>query len=83
MNKTNNNIVVYENNTNTTKKPKKLTNADRIKNMNNEELANFMDDIFNNLFDTNIGTLDFPCEFCTEKCNCDKCFKEWLDSEAK
>ena len=58
-------------------KPK--TNADKLRNMTNDELANFLDNVFNNIFDG----YEFPCEFCTERMNCDICFNDWLDNEVK
>lgn len=54
-----------------------MTNADRIKNMNNDELAGFLDEVFNKIDDE----FSFPCNSCYEKINCDICFKDWLDSE--
>lgn len=59
------------------KKPQ--TNADRIRAMSDEELADFLDNVFNNIFDE----YEFPCEFCTERINCDVCFVEWLKKEVE
>lgn len=55
------------------------TNADRIRNMSDEKLAIFLDNVFNNFFDG----FEFPCDVCTERTNCETCFKEWLQSEAE
>ena len=54
-------------------------NADRIRNMSDEELASFLDNVFNNFFDG----FEFACDICTERTNCETCFKEWLQSEAE
>lgn len=51
-----------------------LTNADRIRSMSDDKLADFLDSVFNNIFDG----YEFPCEFCREHTKCDVCFKEWL-----
>lgn len=56
-----------------------MTNADRIKNMNNDELAGFLDEVFNKIDDE----FSFTCNSCYEKINCDICFKDWLDSEVE
>lgn len=58
-------------------KPK--TNADRIRNMDNDDLAGFLDEVFNKIDDE----FSFPCNSCYKKINCDICFKYWLDSEVK
>lgn len=57
----------------------KMTNADRIRNMSDEKLASFLDNVFNNIFDG----FEFVCDICTERTNCETCFKEWLQSEAE
>lgn len=54
-----------------------ITNADRIRTMSDDKLADFLDSVFNNIFDG----YEFPCEDCRERINCDVCFKEWLQSE--
>lgn len=51
------------------------TNADRIRNMSDEELASFLDNVFNNF--------EVACDICTERTNCETCFKDWLQSEAE
>lgn len=55
------------------------TNADKIRNMSDEELASFLDNVFNNFFDG----FEFACDICAERTNCETCFKEWLQSEAE
>lgn len=59
----------------------KQTNADRIRFMNDEELAELLDDICTNgilAIDSNM-----PCDCCTEKTECKDCWKDWLQSEAE
>ena len=46
--------------------------------MNEEELADFLDEVFNN-----ISEFGFSCVSCNEKINCDVCFLEWLQSEVE
>ena len=55
------------------------TNADKIRNMTDEELANMLDEVAVN----GIMALDkdYPCDDCAEKINCDICFLEWLQTE--
>lgn len=53
----------------------RTTNADRIRNMSDEELASFLDNVFNNF--------EVACDICTERTNCETCFKDWLQSEAE
>lgn len=57
----------------------KMTHANRIRNMSDEELASFLDNVFNNFFDG----FEFACDICTERTNCETCFKDWLKSEAE
>lgn len=47
------------------------TNADRIRNMSDEELADFLDDV---------GIP--PCDCCCHN-ECESCWKDWLQSEAE
>ncbi len=57
----------------------KQTNADRIRSMSDEELAELLDDICTNgilAIDSNM-----PCDCCTEKTECKDCWKDWLQSE--
>ena len=59
----------------------KQTNADRIRSMSDEELAELLDDICTNgilAIDSNM-----PCDCCTEKTECKDCWKEWLRSETE
>lgn len=60
-------------------KKKPQTNADRIRSMTDEELANMLDEVVMN----GIMALDknYPCNDCVEKINCDICFLEWLQTE--
>lgn len=57
-----------------------MTNADRIRNMTDEQLANL-------LYLAEIGIIgvdkDYPCECCNVKTNCEKCWLEWLHSEVE
>lgn len=59
----------------------KRNNADRIRNMSDEELAKFLDDIEN--YGISSQYVDAPCDYCYEKTECDKCWKKWLQSEAE
>lgn len=54
------------------------TNADKIRNMTDEELAELVDDLSDGIFD-----FEFPCDVCTEKTNCKDCILEWLQSESE
>mgnify|MGYP000582750972 CR=1 FL=1 len=58
------------------KKPQ--TNADRIRSMTDEELANLFDEVETGSFLAD----KYPCSECTEKINCDVCFLEWLKAES-
>ena len=57
------------------------TNADRIRNMSDEELAEFLDIVGED--DISSQYADVPCDCCCEKTECSKCWKEWLQSEAE
>lgn len=57
------------------------TNADRIRNMSDEELAEFLDIIGEDGISSQYT--DVPCDCCCEKTECSKCWKEWLQSEAE
>ena len=59
------------------KKPQ--TNADRIRSMTDEELANLFDEVETGSFLAD----KYPCSECTEKINCDVCFLEWLRAESE
>ena len=57
------------------------TNADRIRNMSDEELAEFLDIVGEDGISSQYA--DVPCDCCCEKTECSKCWKEWLQSEAE
>lgn len=57
------------------------TNADRIRNMSDEELAEFLDIVGEDGISSQYA--DIPCDCCCEKTECSKCWKEWLQSEAE
>lgn len=57
------------------------TNADRIRNMSNEELAEFLDIVGEDGISSQYTNV--PCDCCYEKTECSKCWKEWLQSEAE
>ena len=59
----------------------KQTNADRIRNMSDEELAEFLDIVGEDGISSQYA--DVPCDCCYEKTECSKCWKEWLQSEAE
>lgn len=60
---------------------KVITNADRIRNMSDEELAEFLDIVGEDGISSQYA--DVPCDCCCEKTECSKCWKDWLQSEAK
>lgn len=51
------------------------TNADKIRSMSDEELAEF--------FDSGLVSIEFHCEECNNHLNCDVCYLIWLQSEAE
>lgn len=57
------------------------TNADKIRNMSDEELSEFLDVVEENGISSQYT--DVPCDCCCEKTACDECWKEWLQSEAE
>lgn len=59
----------------------KMTNADRIRSMTDEELADLLDNIESNGISAVNNDYLFDC--CNEKANCDKCYLEWLRSESE
>lgn len=59
----------------------KTTNADRIRNMSDEELAEFLDIVGEDGISSQCTNL--PCDCCYEKTECSKCWKDWLQSEAE
>lgn len=58
-----------------------MTNADRIRNMSDEELAEFLDIVEEDGISSQYANL--PCDCCCEKTECSKCWKEWLRLEAE
>nr|DAY68024.1 MAG TPA: hypothetical protein [Caudoviricetes sp.] len=58
-----------------------ITNADRVRNMSDEELAEFLDIVGEDGISSQYT--DVPCDCCCEKTECSKCWKEWLQSEAE
>lgn len=58
-----------------------MTNADRIRNMSDEELAEFLNGVEE--YGISSQYIDVPCDCCCEKTACDECWKEWLQSEAE
>lgn len=59
----------------------KQTNADRIRNMSDEELAEFLDIVGEDGISSQV--CDIPCDCCCEKTECSKCWEDWLQSEAE
>lgn len=59
----------------------KQTNADKIRNMSDEELADFLDIVGEDGISSQYA--DVPCDCCCEKTECSKCWKDWLKSEAE
>ena len=57
------------------------THSDRIRNMSDEELAEFLDIVGEDGISSQYA--DVPCDCCCEKTECSKCWKEWLQSEAE
>lgn len=62
-------------------KSDKQSNADRIRNMSDEELAEFLDIVGEDGISSQYA--DVPCDCCCEKTECSKCWKDWLQSEAE
>ena len=58
-----------------------MTNADRIRAMSDEELAEFLNGVEE--YGISSQYIDVPCDCCCEKTACDECWKEWLQSEAE
>lgn len=58
-----------------------ITNSDRVRNMSDEELAEFLDIVGEDGISSQYT--DVPCDCCCEKTECSKCWKEWLQSEAE
>lgn len=59
----------------------KRTNADRIRDMSDEELAEFLDIVGEDGISSQYA--DVPCDCCCEKTECSKCWEDWLQSEAE
>lgn len=57
------------------------TNADMIRNMSDEEMAEFLDIVGEDGISSQCVNLQ--CDCCYEKTECSKCWKEWLQSEAE
>lgn len=57
------------------------THADRIRNMSDEELAEFLDIVGEDGISSQV--CDIPCDCCCEKTECSKCWEDWLQSEAE
>ena len=58
-----------------------ISNADRIRSMSDEELAELLDSVDNG--GIRALDVDYPCDECTQKTKCEDCFKEWLQSEVE
>lgn len=54
------------------------TNAESIRSMSDEELAELLDSVDNG--GIRALDIDYPCDECTQKTKCDECFLEWLQS---
>lgn len=59
----------------------RMTNADRIRNMSDEELAEFLDIVGEDGISSQCANL--PCDCCYEKTECSKCWKDRLQLEAE
>lgn len=59
----------------------KQTHADKIRNMSDEELAEFLDIVGEDGISSQYA--DVPRDRCCEKTECSKCWKDWLKSEAE
>lgn len=57
------------------------THADRIRNMSDEEFAEFLDIVGEDGISSQV--CDIPCDCCCEKTECSKCWEDWLQSEAE
>lgn len=60
---------------------KKPTNADRIRSMSIEELAEFLYTVA--AFGIKRQYEGVPCDSCYERNECAKCWKEWLELETE
>ena len=66
---------------NSVDKYKRMTQADRIRSMSDEELAELLDSVDNG--GIRALDVDYPCDECTQKTECEDCFKEWLQTEVE
>ena len=57
------------------------TNADRIRSMTDEELADMLDEVSVHGI-LALGS-DFPCDVCRERTECKNCFEDWLKAESE
>lgn len=57
-----------------------MTNADRIRQMSDEELAEFLDIVEQDGISSQC--INLPCVCCRDK-ECSNCWKNWLQSEAE
>lgn len=62
-------------------KKKTQTNADRIRSMMDEELADMLDEVSVHGI-LALGS-DFPCDVCRERTECKNCFEDWLKAESE
>lgn len=60
---------------------KKITNADRIRSMSDEELAEFLYTVA--VFGIKRQYEDVSCNSCYERNECAECWKEWLELETE
>ena len=60
---------------------KAMTNADRIRSMTDEELAEMLDEVSVHGI-LALGS-DFPCDVCRERTECKNCFEDWLRAESE
>lgn len=58
-----------------------MTNAEKIRSMSDEELAEFLDVVEEDGISSQCTNI--PCDCCCEKTECSKCWKEWLQSEVE
>ena len=62
-------------------KYKRMTQADRIRAMSDDELAELLDSVDNG--GIRALDVDYPCDECTQKTECEDCFKEWLQKDVE
>ena len=66
---------------NSVDKYKRMTQADRIRAMSDDELAELLDSVDNG--GIRALDVDYPCDECTQKTECEDCFKEWLQKDVE